>query len=124
MESPLAGAVESGNVSQVIQLLNEGVDVNSPTGLNGESALMLAAYTGNIEILTLLLSSPNIDINFQDLSGQTALTIAAYQVTLSHWGTGCSVIRCSSHLLTGITTSQPTTQCRCVFLWSDNLGGA
>ena len=89
MESPLAGAVESGNVSQVIQLLNEGVDVNSPTGLNGESALMLAAYTGNIEILTLLLSSPNIDINFQDLSGQTALTIAAYQVTLSHWGTGC-----------------------------------
>ena len=119
MESPLAGAVESGNVSQVIQLLNEGVDVNSPTGLNGESALMLAAYTGNIEILTLLLSSPNIDINFQDLSGQTALTIAAYQVTLSHWGTGCS-----SHLLTGMTTSQPTTQRRCFFLWSDNLGGA
>ena len=122
MESPLAGAVESGNVSQVIQLLNEGVDVNSPTGLNGESALMLAAYTGNIEILTLLLSSPNIDINFQDLSGQTALTIAAYQVTLSHWGTGCSGAH--AHLLTGMTTLQPTTQRRCFFLWSDNLGGA
>ena len=79
MESPLAGAVESGDVSQVIHLLNEGVDVNSPTGLNGETALMLAAYSGNIEILTFLLSSHNININQQDLSGQTALIIAAYQ---------------------------------------------
>ena len=79
MESPLAGAVESGDVSQVIHLLNEGVDVNCPTGLNGETALMLAAYSGNIEILTFLLSSPNININQQDLSGQTALIIAAYQ---------------------------------------------
>ena len=79
MESPLAGAVESGDVSQVIHLLNEGVDVNEGTGLNGETALMLAAYSGNIEILTFLLSSPNININQQDLSGQTALIIAAYQ---------------------------------------------
>ena len=62
MESPLAGAVESGNISQVIQLLNEGVDVNSPTGLNGETPLMLAAYHGHKRCVELLLEYGRVSV--------------------------------------------------------------
>jgi len=46
MDSHLAAAAEVGDVSKVILLLREGVDVNSQGGLNGETALIEAAYTG------------------------------------------------------------------------------
>ena len=39
----------------MIQLLREGVDVNCAAGLNGETALMAAAVSGNVDILTILL---------------------------------------------------------------------
>ena len=46
MDSHLAAAAEVGDVSKVIQLLRGGADVNSQGGLNGETALIEAAYTG------------------------------------------------------------------------------
>jgi len=75
--SHLSEAVELGDVSKVIQLLTDGVDVNSPSGLNGETPLIEAALHGNVDILTLLLSCPCINVNAQDLSGQTALLVAS-----------------------------------------------
>ena len=64
MESALTGAVEAGDVSAVLQLLRAGTDVNS-AGLGGETALLVAADTGNTEILTLLLSCPALRVNQQ-----------------------------------------------------------
>ena len=64
MESALTGAVETGDVSAVLQLLRAGTDVNS-AGLGGETALLVAADTGNTEILTLLLSCPALRVNQQ-----------------------------------------------------------
>ena len=49
MDSHLAAAAEVGDVSKVIQLLRGGADVNSQGGLNGETALIEAAYTGLYE---------------------------------------------------------------------------
>ena len=48
MDSHLAVAAEVGDVSKVIQLLRAGADVNSQGGLNGETALIEAAYTGDL----------------------------------------------------------------------------
>ena len=70
MESHLAEAVEQGDVTSVIQLLRQGADVNLAAGLHGTTALMEAAISGNVDILTILLSCSNINLNQQDLSGQ------------------------------------------------------
>ena len=70
MESHLAEAVEQGDVTSVIQQLRQGADVNLAAGLNGTTALMEAAILGNVDILTILLSCSNINLNQQDLSGQ------------------------------------------------------
>ena len=73
IESHLTAAVENGDVTRVMQLLREGVNVNCPGGLNGDTALMEAAVTGNVDILTVLLSCPALNINQQDLSGTRIL---------------------------------------------------
>ena len=70
MESHLAEAVEQGDVTSVIQQLRQGADVNLAAGLNGTTTLMEAAILGNVDILTILLSCSNINLNQQDLSGQ------------------------------------------------------
>ena len=74
MESQLAEAVEQGDVTSVIQLLRQGADVNLAAGLHGTTALMEAAVLGNVDILTILLSCANINLNQQDLSGQVNMT--------------------------------------------------
>ena len=77
MENHLTEAVEQGDISKVIQLLREGVDVNSQAGLNGETALIEAAVSGNVDILSILVSCPSLNVNQQDLSGHTALLAAS-----------------------------------------------
>ena len=77
MENHLTEAVEQGDISKVIQLLREGVDVNSQAGLNGETALIEAAVSGNVDILSILVSCPSLNVNLQDLSGHTALLAAS-----------------------------------------------
>ena len=77
MENHLTEAVEQGDISKVIQLLREGVDVNSQAGLNGETALIEAQVSGNVDILSILVSCPSLNVNLQDLSGHTALLAAS-----------------------------------------------
>ena len=56
----LCAAAEVGDVKKLVKILRHGaVDVNDPAGENGETALIEAAYTGNKEVMDILLSCPD-----------------------------------------------------------------
>ena len=57
-------------------LQKSGIDVNASSGSYGQTALNLAAATGNVQIVRQLLSHPNIDVKKRD-KWCTALTYAA-----------------------------------------------
>lgn len=52
----LIAEIKIGNKSKVEELLKFGSDPNFQDG-NGDTPLIMAAYRGNIEIVTLLLNS-------------------------------------------------------------------
>ena len=64
-------ALKSGNVDGV-QLLIHGENINEQNN-QGETALMLAIKTGCPEMIRLILSIPNLDINIQNNLDNTAL---------------------------------------------------
>lgn len=56
--------------------MDEGVDSNSEFG-DHSTALHLAAESGNVKLLILLLSYPKTNPNLTDVEGQTSLHLAA-----------------------------------------------
>ena len=92
--SPLHRAVRNGNVKTVINLLDQGANINEPEpstgeyhtpyGVHGHTPLQLAAYTGNHKMVTeLLCYGYAIDVNLQSRGGFTALHTAAKHGHLS-----------------------------------------
>jgi hypothetical protein len=76
--SDLLKAAGRDDISQVRNLLDEGLDVNAKNK-NGWSALMVAASRGNMEMLNLLLEK-GAAVDEKNARGQTPLIFAA------HWG--------------------------------------
>ena len=76
--SDLLKAAGGDDISQVKDLLDEGLDVNGKNK-NGWSALMIAASKGNMEMLKLLIEK-GAAVDEKNAQGQTPLIFAA------HWG--------------------------------------
>jgi hypothetical protein len=76
--SDLLKAAGEDDISQVKDLLDEGLDVNGKNK-NGWSALMIAASQGNMEMLKLLIEK-GAAVDEKNAQGQTPLIFAA------HWG--------------------------------------
>ena len=74
----LLKAAGGDDISQVKDLLDEGLDVNGKNN-NGWSALMIAASQGNMEMLKLLIEK-GAAVDEKNTQGQTPLIFAA------HWG--------------------------------------
>ncbi len=75
----LALAAKSGNLSQVMALVEKGVDVNYANN-NGSTALIFSAQKGHIEIVKYLIEK-GAEVNHADNNGVTALYLA---VTNNH----------------------------------------
>lgn len=84
-----AGAEITGDLNQMFLLLihasgysfiptfiDAGADVNSREPITGDTALMLAADTGDVETLTALIIA-GADVHCRNLEGQNALMLAA-----------------------------------------------
>ena len=71
----LIEAARKGDLKQVQELLDEGVNINS-SDKEGQTALMNAARKGMSEVVTMLLEE-GIEVNAKDNMGRTALNWAA-----------------------------------------------
>lgn len=78
LENILMDFVKLNLTKSVEFILNEIDDINTQN-LFGESALMLAVYSKNIEIFKLLLTRNDIDVNLKDMNGNTAFMLASYE---------------------------------------------
>jgi uncharacterized protein len=75
-ERTVVDALSSGDRAAAIQLLNHGADVNA-RGPDGGTALMLAAYADDLELLKRLIAA-GADAKAQNEYGASALSEAAY----------------------------------------------
>jgi uncharacterized protein len=67
------------SLSIVKLLVKKGADINqqnTPENKPDKTALIVASELGNTEVVSLLLNTPNIELNVQDLKGNTALIYA------------------------------------------------
>ncbi len=72
----LCTAVSYGHIDVVELLMQSGVDINLQD--NGQTALMMACIRGDIEMVEILLTADDIDINARGTtSGYTALWYAS-----------------------------------------------
>jgi ankyrin repeat protein len=66
----------STTIEIIRELLNAGADVNMKYGENNSIPLITACYDGNFDVVKILLSSPNKNVNLIDDNGDTPLTAA------------------------------------------------
>ena len=69
-------AAEVGDVAEIENALEKGVDVNVNYPDGGWTALVAASFNGHIEVVEFLLKVPNIDVNAKG-GGFTALMNAS-----------------------------------------------
>ena len=69
-------AAAAGQLAAVKEFLKKGANINYLQDSTGSTALMLAAKSNHIELLTFLLEQ-NANVNMRDSSGGTALFGAA-----------------------------------------------
>ena len=75
---PFFDAAQYGHLEEMKAEIDKGIDINTKSGFNGETALMHAARVSEALItLKELLSYPNIEVNATDRAGYTALHHAA-----------------------------------------------
>ncbi|OOQ89141.1 putative ankyrin [Penicillium brasilianum] len=76
--TPLMTAAYQGHLDVVKSIIrNPKLDINKGSKLRGTTALMHGALGYEREVVDVLLTHPDIDINIQDKSGSTALVMAA-----------------------------------------------
>ena len=75
LNSRIFEAALNGQLSQLMNLLADGFDVNIRDD-DGRTALMYASYNGHIEIIRELIAK-GASINLQDTNGRTALMMAS-----------------------------------------------
>ncbi|MBS4211537.1 ankyrin repeat domain-containing protein [Bacillus sp. FJAT-49825] len=64
MKEQFFKAVEKGNIAEINNLINKGVNINSQDGL-GRTAIMIAAYANDVETAKALIEK-GADVNIQD----------------------------------------------------------
>ena len=82
------GAADRGDIATVKRLLDEGVDVNARNCL-GCVALMYAAGSGHLDVVTMLLSQPGVCVNIRNNDRLTCFMLAMQvgrDVSASDWG--------------------------------------
>ena len=86
-------AARSGDAKAVLDLLAQGVDVDSPDS-HGQTALMLAAHAGHIELVALLLSKQaKLDVTAKH--GLSALMLA---IVAGYEDTALTLVRAGANL--------------------------
>lgn len=75
-QTALMLGISHGRSDMVKVLLECGADVNLQD-VDGESALMMACHLGNVEIVKLILSQPDCNVELMDKAGNSALSIVA-----------------------------------------------
>ncbi len=69
------GAAGSGDMQTMLEMLEQGVDINAHAPFGGPTALIVAARFGHVAIVEALLEH-GADVNAEDDYGQTALYFA------------------------------------------------
>jgi len=72
-------AAAMDNKFEVQSLLKRGISPNLTDPLRGETALMLAAREGSMQVIPVLLSARGINLDLRAKNGNTALMIAAFK---------------------------------------------
>ena len=109
-------ACAMGNLARVESLLERGVEVNTTgvpdTGdsvLSGTTGLMMAAMSGQTEVVERLIRLPELDINRRGLGQNSALTFAAGQgnteILLTLLRSGLKI--CNSSLQSSVSGADP-----------------
>ena len=62
-----------GRHGEAMQALQLGADPNSRGGFLGTTCLMAAAGQNHVEIVSLLLTQPGINVNARDMNNKTAM---------------------------------------------------
>ena len=75
LNDQLRGAAEYGRTERVVRLLGEGADPNDQDQY-GWTAVHIACYTNNHQILSILLEHKNIDVNVRTNINDTPLHVA------------------------------------------------
>lgn len=73
--TPLLQATFANQAEKVVQLLSNGVEVNT-RGWNGETALTIAAYKNNEKMVKILLRTEGINVDVRDKTSRTPLSWA------------------------------------------------
>ncbi len=71
----ILAAARLGDNETMTRMIDDGVDLNI-TNRQGQTALHVAAQNDRVETVRLLLGTRKVDIDFQDMSGNTALHFA------------------------------------------------
>ena len=69
------GAAGSGDMQAMLEMLEQGVDINVHASFGGPTALIVAARFGHVAIVEVLLEH-GAEVNAEDDYGQTALYFA------------------------------------------------
>lgn len=69
------GSAGSGDMTTVLEMLEQGVDINVHASFGGPTALIVAARFGHVAIVEVLLER-GAEVNAEDDYGQTALYFA------------------------------------------------
>lgn len=69
------GSAGSGDMKTMLEMLEQGVDINTHAPFGGPTALIVAARLGHIDIVEMLLAR-GAEVNAEDDYGQTALYFA------------------------------------------------
>jgi ankyrin repeat protein len=76
--APLDFAAQWGSADAVERLLHHGADANALIeGTGGQTALMISAYAGQLEVAKRLVEVADINVDVTDNKGATALMLAA-----------------------------------------------
>ena len=71
-ETPLIAAIEQGHTQKALVMLAAGAEDVDATDARGRTALIAAAWTGNIKVVEVLLEA-RATVNIRDTIGRTAL---------------------------------------------------
>lgn len=80
--APIHDAAWEGDIGLIEQLLEQGEDINAKDEV-GKTALIYAASRGHVGLVEVLCQNNKININAQDVNGDTALIAAVCQYELN-----------------------------------------